>query len=153
MNSPQQCSQTDLFAIRPVGSSRLVLVVKGIPVPQEKGSKPMPHPNCHIPSKKNNKMWLLKTPQGKPLRRPLLITKPEYQEWTEKAVRSLESQLLSMCQTGSDGTQQVHSKLFAILSLLPADDSVNDLVEGSWKVDHSAKPGEEGATIVIERLD
>lgn len=146
------CSQKDLFAIQPAGSKQLTLTVKGIPVPQEKGAKPTKHPNCHIPSKKNNKMWILKTPQGKPLKRPLLITKPEYQEWTEKAARHLESQLLSMCQTGSDGIQQVHSKLFAILSLLPEDDSVNDLVEGSWKVDHSANPGEEGATIVIERL-
>jgi hypothetical protein len=120
-------------------------------VPRGKGTKPTKHPNCHIPSKKNNKMFV-STVRGRPLKRPLLITKPEYQQWTEKAVQSLESQLLSMCQTESGEIQPGHLKLSAILSLLPADDSVNDLTEGSWKVDRTAKPGEEGATIVIERL-
>jgi hypothetical protein len=38
-----------------------------------------------------------------------------------------------------------------MLSRLPADDSVNDLPEGSWKVVRVA-PGEEGAVITIQRL-
>jgi hypothetical protein len=43
------------------------------------------------------------------------------------------------------------SKLLWILSRLPADDSVNDLPEGSWKVIR-VPPDEEGAIITIERL-
>ncbi len=76
---------------------------------------------------------------------------PEFQEWKEKAVQSLESQLLFLCQTEGDATQPVRSKLFAMLSRLPEDDSVNDLPEGSWKVVR-VQPGEEGCEIRIERL-
>jgi len=108
-------------------------------------------PNFHIPSFKNSKRWITKLPNGRPLKRPLLITSPEFQEWMEKAIQSLESQLLIMCQTGSDGTQRVRSKLFAMLSRLPEDDSVNDLVSGSWTVVRVA-PGEEGCRIEITRL-
>lgn len=110
-----------------------------------------PEPNYHIPSFKNAKVWITSLPNGKPLKKPFLITSPEFQRWMEKAADSLESQLLSKCQTGSDGTPQVRSKLFAMCLSLPADDSVRDLPEGQWKVVH-VPPGEEGAVIVIEEV-
>lgn len=153
MNSTPQCSQRDMFGTPKDGFTPLTFEIKGIEVPRGKDAKPpSPNtpPNCHVPSKKNNKMWITKA-HGRPLKRPFLITKPEYQEWTEKALQRLESILLSKCQTASDGIQQVQSRLCAILSLLPADDSVKDLTEGSWKVQF-VNPGEEGAEVTITRL-
>lgn len=150
--------QVDMFNPPTAVGQSLVLEIKHIAVPPNrtrkdqarKTSRPIA-PNYHVPSFKNSKMLIAKTPQGRPLEKPFLTTKPEFQEWMEKAVDSLESQCLSMCQTGSDGIQQVRSKLFAMLSLLPADDSVNDLVEGSWKV-QLVPPGQEGALITLTRL-
>jgi hypothetical protein len=129
----------------------LVLNLIGIPVPPSKKRKtPQKFPNCHIPSKKNNKMMLTKL-RGKPLKRPMIITKPEYQEWTEKAIQHLESQLLSRCLITGEETQQELSRLSAICSQLCADDSVSDLPQGSWTVE-LVSPGNEGAVITIERL-
>lgn len=159
MNSTQPSQQKDLFAVPPAGPGRIVLTLKRLQMPrtpdqvkQAKQTGREPEANFHIPSFKNSKRWLTKLPNGKPLRRPLLITSPEFQDWMEKAVASIESQLLSLCQTGEDGIQQVRSKLFAMCWSMPADDSVNDLPEGSWKVVR-VPPGEEGASIVIERLN
>lgn len=153
MNSPTLSEQKDMFSVPKAGNA-LVLYLKKIPAPrrlnQDKPDKPQE--NFHIPSFKNSKRWITKLPNGKLLKRPLLITSPEYQQWMKRAVLSIESQLLSLCQTGPDGIQPARSKLFAMLSLLPADDSVNDLPEGSWKVERVA-PGEEGAKIVIEKLN
>ena len=159
MKPTQLTPQKDLFTPTVNGAGPLILVLRKIPAPrslqQKKKAKEFPDQplkdNFHVPSFKNSKVWLTKLPNGKPLARPFLITSPEFQHWMEKAVQSFESQLLSLCQTGGDGTQQVRSKLFAMLSRLPEDDSVNDLTEGSWKVVRVA-PGEEGAIIRIERL-
>src|SRR5437867_336546 len=74
----------------------LVLELKGIPVESKKARAGAP-PNCHVPSMKNNKVWMTKLPNGKPLKRPMLITKPSYQKWMEKAVASLVSQCVSEC--------------------------------------------------------
>src|SRR5438445_259170 len=135
MTGKTPCSQRDIFETASAGFTPIVLELIGIPVPPgHKAKNQNPDvPNCHVPSKKNNKTWLTKLPNGKPLNRPLLITKPEYQQWTEKAIARLESILLSACQTADGGIQQVQSKLYAILSQLPADDSVRELTEGSWK--------------------
>jgi hypothetical protein len=139
--------QPDLFPKLPP----LVLELIGIPVPPSKKRKtPQKFPNCHIPSKKNSKMWISQV-RGRPLKRPMLITLPQIQEWTEKAVQHLESQLLSRCLTTGDAIPQALSKLSVILSQLPADDSVSDLPQGSWSVELVA-PGHEGAIITIERL-
>ena len=130
----------------------LILEIKGIPLPVSKDRKtPLLVPNCHIPSIKNCKMWITKTPQGRPLKRPLLISKPAYQEWREKAIRALESDLLSRCRITGEETHKALSRLCAILSQLPADDSVNDLPQGSWTVE-LVPPGQEGAVIEITRL-
>lgn len=145
------------------GATPLVLELRGIQVPPTKArkdavrktDKPLP-PNCHVPSFKNSKMLITKVPQGKgrPMRlleKPFLITKPEFQQWMEKAIQSLISQLLSMSRTVQGETQSERSKLFAMLSCMPADDSVNDLPVGSWKV-MRCQPGEEGARIEIRRI-
>lgn len=153
-----QCSQKDLFAPPTAAiAGPLVLTIKGIQAPrsiaQKKAKKTAEEiePNFHIPSFKNAKVWITKTPRGIPLEKPFLITSPEFQQWKEKAVRSLESQLLSMCQTGSDATPQVLSKLSVMCSLLPVDDSVRDLRQGAWTVDFVPQ-GQEGVTISLERL-
>lgn len=152
------CSQKDMFAPPVDGLTPLVLYVKKVQVPPNKSRKDQLRktdrviaPNYHIPSFKNSKMLVVKDFQGRPLRIPFLTTKPEFRQWMNKAVLVIESQLLSMCPIESGETLQGHSKLYAMLSRLPADDSVNDLLEGSWKVE-MVSPGEEGAKIVIERL-
>lgn len=152
MNSTPTSLQRDMFATAPAGFTPLVLEIKGIAVPPNKSrkdqarktSRPLP-PNCHIPSFKNSKQIVM---MGK---KPFLITKKEFKEWMEKVVQHLESTLLSVCQTGFDATPLVRLRLSAILSRLPADDSVNDLTAGSWKVE-TVSPGEEGALITITRL-
>ena len=145
--------QKDLFSLSSPTHEPVTLVLKRIPAPRRLGqhsNKRMPE-HYHIPSFKNSKRWITKTPRGKPLDRPFLITSPEFQKWMEKAVDSLESQCLSMCRTGGEGTPLAPSKLFAMLSRLPADDSVNDLPDGAWHVER-VTPGEEGALIEITRL-
>lgn len=146
-----------MFEIPPaVGPLRLELF--GIQVPPTKKAREKAKeegrtikPNYHVPSFKNSKMLVAKDPKGRPLREPFLATKPEYQQWMEKAIQSLESQLLSIARTASGGIRLELSKLFAIVSLLPADDSVNDLPKGEWEV-LPCQPGKEGAVIKIERL-
>lgn len=160
MNSQTHSAQKDFFSVPTAGLKLgpLFLYLKRIPAPRRMGKedrKGKPRSkveNFHVPSFKNSKVLITKDPRGFPLKRPMLITAPEYQRWMRQAVENLESQLLSMCQTGTDGIQRVHSKLFAMCSRLPADDSCNDLVEISIKVVR-VPPGEEGAEISLERLN
>jgi len=63
----------------------------------------------------------------------------------------LLSQCISACQTGSDATQVVRSKLYAISCQLFADDSVNELKEIHVYV-QTVEPGSEGALLEIRRL-
>lgn len=148
--------QKDLFAVQMAGGipRRVVLELKKIQVPQTLAQKKAgrdPERNFHVPSFKNSKLWLTKLPNGKPLARPMLITNPAFQQWMDRAALSLESQLISLSQTIGDATQPAPSKLFAMCSLLPADDSCTDLPEGGWKVKR-VPPGEEGAEIILEML-
>lgn len=152
MNLDHQCYQKDMWSPPTVGFTPLVLEIRGIAVPPNKSRKDnlrktnrVQPPNYHVPSFKNSKQIVM---MGKT---PFLITKKEFKEWMEKVVRHFESTLLSACQTGCDATPLAHSRLSAILSQLPADDSVNDLTEGSWKVE-VVPPGSEGAKITITRL-
>jgi hypothetical protein len=151
-----QCSQKDMFAA-PTDHGPLRLELRGLAMPANRSRKDQVRkttrkmaPNCHVPNFKNCKMLLTKAPGGRPLKKPFLITKPEFQQWMAKAVQRLESQLLSMCRV-EGGTRLDPSKLFAILSRLPVDDSWRDYPEGSWKV-MECPPGEEGVSIVIEKL-
>lgn len=159
MNSQDCPAPKDLFQPDPPPTPPLpkpvTLYLKRHQAPRrmpKKGEKPTePKQNFHIPSFKNSKVWLTHTPRGEPLKRPFLITAPEFQQWMDRASADLESQLLSTFQTTLDEIQREPSKLLQILSCIPPDDSVRELREGSWTVE-AVPPGEEGAKIVLERL-
>lgn len=128
-------SQKDLFASPTAATpSRLVLEVKGIVV-----------------SFKNSKILIAKGRNGRPLPRPLLITKPELQKRMEEITESFVSQLLSAFPTGDGATLTGHSLRSAIASCTPADDCWTCLPEIHLKAELCA-PGQEGATVILERL-
>jgi hypothetical protein len=98
----------------------------------------------HVPSFKNSKLLLAKQRR--------LITKPEYQKWMDTVIRSFESQLRSALATSGTVTTTARIPLSLIASSLPLDDSRR------WIPQHSVgtllvPKGEEGADIVIERID
>lgn len=95
----------------------------------------------HVPSFKNSKL----------LTRGRTITKPEYQAWMERAVRSIVSALRSEFQTRGIEITMGPSALSSIACLLPLDDS------RQWIPEHSVttqcvSPGQEGAVVKIERI-
>ena len=104
-----------------------------------------------IPGKKNNKMLVTKTPWGKPLPHPLLITKPEYQKVLERITQSLRLQLLSACQTDCGGTLTASSLRSWILSRLPEDDAWTFIPKVTIQGELCGH-GQEGATVVVTRL-
>ena len=124
--------QKDLFLAS--APSKVTLTVKGL-----------------IPGKKNCKMIVTKGPHGRPLSRPMLITKPDYQKRIEEIVESFVSQLRSACQTASGGTLTGSSLRSWTAFSLPADDSFLNIpvliISGEL-----CEPGEEGAEISIVRL-
>lgn len=104
-----------------------------------------------IPSFKNQKMILTKLPNGRPLRRPLLITKPEFQKRMREIEDSFVLQLLSAFRT-SDGKTLTGRLLRSAIALsVPADDCWTWLPEIRIRAELCAK-GQEGATITLERL-
>lgn len=104
-----------------------------------------------IPSFKNNKMVIAKTPQGKPLDRPLLITKPEFQKVMLAIMDSFESELRSDFQQDAAQTLAGNSIQSWIAWCVPADDCW-ELIPEIQVSGELCEPGQEGATIVIERL-
>lgn len=104
-----------------------------------------------IPGKKNNKMLVTKDFRGRPLRKPMLITKPEYQKALEKITESLRCQSLSAYQIESGATSMASSLRSWILSRLPADDSWTHVCHLTIRAE-LCQPGEEGATVTIRRL-
>lgn len=104
-----------------------------------------------VPSFKNNKMLIVKDPRGRPLRRPLLITKPEFQKAMEQITRDFVSQLLSASQIAGGGTVTAHGKRLLIASCVPADDCWTQIPDVRIKAE-LCEAGHEGATILIERL-
>jgi hypothetical protein len=104
-----------------------------------------------IPSFKNHKMIITKGPGGRPLPRPLLITKPEYQERMKQITESFVLQLLSAFRTDSGETLTGCSLRSAIALCMPADDCWTQIPEIHLKAE-LCEPGEVGATILIERL-
>lgn len=159
MNSPDSPGPKDLFQPDPPPTPPLpksvTLYLKRHQAPRREEQKSKtgqpPKQNYHIPSFKNAKRWITQTPRGEPLKRPFLITAPEFQVWMDRAADDLGFQLLSMFATTLDEIQREPSKLLQILSCIPQDDSVRELREGHWTVE-PVPPGEEGAKIVIERL-
>lgn len=131
----QTLPQPDLFASPTVPlPSRVVLEVRGIVV-----------------SFKNSKILIAKGRNGRPLPRPLLITKPELQKRMQEITESFVLQLLSAFQTSDGATLTGRSLRFAIASCTPADDCWTCLPEIHLKAELCA-PGQEGATIVLERI-
>ncbi len=104
-----------------------------------------------IPSFKNNKMLIVKSPNGKPLQRPLLITKPEFQQVMQRITDAFVLQLSSVFQTGDGLTLAANSIRSLIASSMPADDCWEQIPEIHVTAE-SCEPGSEGASIVIERL-
>lgn len=160
MNSNASQPPRDLFQPEPPPTPPLpasvTLFLKRHQAPrrvEKKKDQPQqpPKQNFHVPSFKNAKHWITQTPRGEPLKRPFLITSPEFQLWMDRAADDFVSQLLSTFQTTYAEIQREPSKLLQILSCMPCDDSVRELREGHWTVE-AVPPGEEGAKIVIERL-
>lgn len=104
-----------------------------------------------IPSFKNNKILITKSPQGRPLDRPLLITNPEYQKIMQQMVESFVSQLRCAFQTEGGETLTGASLRSAIASSMPEDDCWTQVPDQRIRGE-LCRPGDEGATILIERL-
>ncbi len=145
--------QTDLFSKPVMKPRKVTLEIHG-----------------KIPSYKNNKMLI--RPSAKALmsaimtgdlkgaralihaylKKPIvMITKPEYQRTMETMIASIESQLLSVSQTASGQIYPASLTLSWIALSVPADDCWTKLPKIVIEAE-LCKPGEEGATIVIERL-
>ena len=121
MNSNEDSQTPRLNSSRPI-----VLKIQGIG-------------NC--PSFKNSKM----------LSRGKLITDPEKQKWMERAIRAIESQLISLSQTIGGETLTELQQRSLIASFMPEDDSWQ-LVPEIKIVGHKTDKDSEGATITIEKI-
>lgn len=104
-----------------------------------------------VVSFKNSKVLITKGKGGRPLPRPMLVTKAEYKRQMQKIVDSFVSQLLCASRTISGGTGTAQWRRSLIVLSLPADDSLNDLPEIHLKVERVEK-GDEGALIEIQRI-
>lgn len=104
-----------------------------------------------IPGFKNNKMLIVKNQRGAPLPRPLLITRPDLQKQMTQIVASFESQLLSAYRIAAAETLTECSLLSWIASFVPEDDCLTQVPEIHIRAE-MCEPGEEGATVTIERL-
>lgn len=95
----------------------------------------------HVPSFKNNKM----------IARGRIITNPKRQKWMETCIRSIVSQLRSLCRTivGETMTEQ-HQRSWTASSL-PEDDCWQWIPE-LHIIATKCEKGQEGAIITIERL-
>jgi hypothetical protein len=85
-------------------------------------------------------------------KRPALITKPERQKRMEEIINGFVSQLRLVLQTSEEQTSPESSIRSWIASSVPADDCwamIPDIVIRG----ELCEPGQEGATITIERFD
>ena len=82
---------------------------------------------------------------------PMLVTKPEFQKIILRMEASLRSQLISIIQILSGGTQTTEVRR-CVIALLPSDDNwqrVPNLILNAHKVEK----GMEGCKITIKRLN
>jgi hypothetical protein len=128
------CAQKDMFPGRTGSGTSLRLEIKG-----------------KIPSFKNNKMVVTKSPQGKSLTRPLLITKPEFQKRMQEIVAALEYQLSCAFRTVAEPTLAGNSIQYWIVLSVPADDCWERIPIIAIECE-LCEPGQEGATLTITRL-
>ena len=104
----------------------------------------------NIPSFKNSKMIIpFTTKAGKRSGRP--VTKSEYAAQMKLITELLESQLRSVAQTTGGETPTGHYPPSLIASFTPLDDSRQWIPDMRITAEECA-PGDEGATITIERL-
>lgn len=104
----------------------------------------------NVPSFKNCKRVIARTPKGVPLERPILITKPEVQERMEEITESFVLQLSSAWQTAEGKTLTGPSQRSLIASSVPDDDCWTRIP--ILHVSAVLDPGNEGVEITIERL-
>ena len=95
----------------------------------------------HVPSFKNCKRVV----QNR------LITRPDVKRWMDQCIRSFESQLFCATRITGGVTPTAPSPHYLIASSLPLDDSRQWMPEQHLYCEE-VKPGEEGATIIIEKL-
>jgi len=103
-----------------------------------------------VPSFKTQKTaygWIDKA-SGKVHARP--ATLPEHKEWMKKTVQDFASQLRSAFQISASATR-MDATLRSLIASLPRDDCWTVIAETSIKSELCA-PGQEGATILIERI-
>lgn len=128
-------SQPDMFSVPMAPITKpLVLEVKG-----------------NIPSFKNSKMLVTCGPNGRPLKRPLLITKPEYQRRMNEIEESFVLQLLSAFRTEEGQTLTGSSLRCAIALSVPEDDCWTQISQITIRGE-LCEPGQEGASVTLERL-
>lgn len=96
-------------------------------------------------------MLITKDPRGRPLKNPLLITRPDLQKRMAKLTEDLKSQLESAYQTAIDGISTGCSLVSWIASHVPADDCW-ELVPEIQITAELCEPGKEGAEITITPL-
>lgn len=102
----------------------------------------------HVPGNfKNRKRAILDKRTGK----MRTLTDPKIKKWMDKAARSIESQLRFMCQTGVNGTVTDQQLRSWTQSSVPLEDSLT-WIELGYVRGQRVKKGEEGATILIERI-
>jgi hypothetical protein len=90
---------------------------------------------------KNSKV---KAPNG-------IFTKPTYARWMRACTDSFALQLLCAFRTIENATPTGRSRPSWIALSMPLDDSVGEIVEERIRVEF-VEPGQEGAEILIERL-
>lgn len=146
-------TQAELFGSTGSPTPAIILELRGLgPIPSFKTNK---RAFAWIDSKSatvmthNGEIWYRK--RGlKVMARP--ITLPEHMEWMKKAISLIESQLRSVFRTIGVEIQTAACPRSRIATLLPLDDCWTSFRELVVKSELCA-PGEEGATITIQRLD
>jgi hypothetical protein len=139
-----------MFSSMDSGIPPVTLVLKGIEVTY-KDSEKVQRVLTGIPSFKTGKTavgWWDKLKQ-KVQARPLTL--PHHAKWMELATLSLESQLRCAFQITDERIQTVASPRSWIASRMPLDDSWAWCPEIHVKSE-LCEPGQEGATILIERI-
>lgn len=147
----QHSEQRDLFKTpqQENGFPPITIELRGLELTYEKDGQK--HILRGIPSFKTGKMaigWRDKM-TGRIMARPLTL--PEHKRMMELITLSIESQLRSALNLTTERIQMVACPRSLIASLMPLDDAWTWLREISVRSDLCG-PGEEGATITIQRI-
>lgn len=101
----------------------------------------------HVPAFKTQKSAAINRETG----HPMVVSSGKTKRWMAACIQSLESQLFCITQIGNGETPTAPSPHSSIASSLPLDDSWAWIPEQHLYA-QLVKPGEEGATIIIEKL-